>query len=95
MILKYLAASLVATQLCLVPLSSSGHAEPPRDRLRLALMRAVPEKWNMPANFATFQKAIALAAERSAELFITPECWLDGYASAAHESTPERIREIA
>jgi predicted amidohydrolase len=26
---------------------------------------------------------------------ITPECWLDGYASPAKDSTPERIRSIA
>jgi predicted amidohydrolase len=30
-----------------------------------------------------------------ADIFITPECWLDGYAAPDKQSTPERLREAA
>jgi predicted amidohydrolase len=66
-----------------------------RNTLRLALMRAVPEKWNLATNYRMFETAVALAVEKKADVFITPECWLDGYASAAIDSTPEKIRAIA
>lgn len=66
-----------------------------RDQLRLALMRAVPEKWNLARNFQMFVTAVSLVAEQQVDVFITPECWLDGYASAADDSTPERLLEIA
>lgn len=64
-------------------------------RLRLALLRAVPVKWDLDANFQTFQAGVDLAAQQRAQLLITPECWLDGYASPDKQSTPERIRGIA
>ena len=63
--------------------------------VRLALLRAVPVKWDLEANFKTFLDGVDLAVEQKAELLITPECWLDGYASTAADSTPERIRGIA
>jgi predicted amidohydrolase len=64
-------------------------------KVRLALLRAVPVKWDLEANFKTFLAGAELAAEQKAKLLITPECWLDGYASPAQDSTPERIRSVA
>ncbi len=66
-----------------------------KDHVRLALMRGVPEKWNLDANFSVFLKCAEQAAAQKAEIFITPECWLDGYASPTKESTPEKLRGIA
>ena len=63
--------------------------------LRLALLRAVPKKWDLEANFQVFLEGVDLAAQRRADILITPECWLDGYASPDQDSTPERIRSIA
>lgn len=63
--------------------------------VRLALLRSVPEKWNLEANFDVFLQGVALAADRDADILITPECWLDGYASPAEDSTPKKILEIA
>jgi len=65
------------------------------DQVRVAMLRAVPVKWNLEANFEVFRKGVALAARDQAEIFITPECWLDGYASPDDQSTPQRLREIA
>lgn len=61
--------------------------------IRLALMQTVPEKWNLDKNFDTFLKLLDQAG--SADIFITPECWLDGYAAADKTSTPEKLRAIA
>ncbi len=63
------------------------------DQVRLALMQAVPEKWNLDKNFDTFLHYLDEA--RNAQIFITPECWLDGYAAADKTSTPERLSEMA
>ena len=70
-------------------------ARPPRgsDRLRLALMQAVPVKWDLEANFAAFLAYLDEAHD--ADIFITPECWLDGYAAPDKASTPEKLREVA
>lgn len=66
-----------------------------RNAVRLALLRAVPQKWDLDANFKVFLEGLDVAARREAEVFITPECWLDGYASAARDSTKQRLRSIA
>jgi predicted amidohydrolase len=81
-----------------VPLVLLG-ADPPSAKdsssIRLALLRAVPTKWDLEANFKVFLEGVDLAVQQKADLLITPECWLDGYASPAADSTPERIRGIA
>jgi N-carbamoylputrescine amidase len=64
-------------------------------KLRVAQLRGVPTKWDLEANFAVFVAQVPVAAEAKADIFITPECWLDGYASPDPESTPERLREVA
>ena len=67
----------------------------PQNQVRLALLRGVPEKWNLERNFSVFEKAVAKAAESEAQLFITPECWLDGYASPDPESSIERLVSVS
>jgi beta-ureidopropionase len=63
--------------------------------VRLALMHGVPVKWNLEANFAVFLKAVEQAGEEGAQILITPECWLDGYAAPDKGSTSERLRGVA
>ncbi len=70
-------------------------ASAPRDRIKLALLRGVPEKWNLEKNFAVVRAAIPAAAAHGADLFVTPEGWLDGYASPDPKSTPARLRAVA
>ena len=73
---------------------SAAAPDAPRDALRLALMHGVPDKWNVQGNFAAF-----LGQRRGhrpkADVFITPECWLDGYAAPDKASTPEKLRTVA
>ena len=92
---KSLVWLVVSAQLYGFTLLANGQDEKRSDTLRLALMRAVPEKWDLPENYRMFETAAAKAAKHEADVFITPECWLDGYASAAKDSTPEKIRGIA
>ena len=67
----------------------------PRDTLRLALMHGVPEKWNVEKNFEVFLHELDVASGQKADVFITPECWLDGYAAPDKASTPEKLRTVA
>lgn len=61
--------------------------------IRLALMQGVPVKWDMEANFNTFLKFLDDA--HGADVFITPECWLDGYAAPDKTSSVEKLKEVA
>ena len=70
-------------------------ATPPRNTVRLGLMKAVPVKWDLDANFKVFLDLAQKASEQKVELFITPECWLDGYAAPDKESTVDRLKGIA
>ena len=72
-----------------------GDVARPAGTVRLAMLRAVPVKWDLAANFAVFEKGVQLAAQAKADILVTPECWLDGYVSPTKESTPEKILGIA
>ena len=95
-----LAAVLVALGLSVYPLCSARAEEQagdgtPRTTVRIAQMHAVPEKWNLEKNFATFLALLEKADTENPDIFITPEGWLDGYAAPDDASTPEKLREVA
>lgn len=73
----------------------SGASDAPRDTLRLALMHGVPEKWNVEKNFSVFLTQLEEASAQKTDVFITPECWLDGYAAPDKTSTPEKLKTVA
>ncbi len=75
--------------------AAAGTRQAPDGRfsLRLALMQSVPVKWDLKANFETFLRLLDDA--KGADIFITPECWLDGYAAPDKASTPDKLREVA
>jgi len=62
-----------------------------RDNLRIALVRAVPAAGDLAANWATFERLARRAAGRGAELCMSPECFLDGYAVAHAGWTRRRL----
>ena len=66
-----------------------------RDEMRIVLMHGKPEKWALDKSFGVFLKMLDAAGKNSPDLFVTPECWLDGYAAAAPDSTPEKLRTVA
>jgi len=63
--------------------------------VRIAQMRAVPEKWSLEANFKVFLELLDEADKHQPDFFVTPEGWLDGYAAADKASTPEKLRAVA
>jgi predicted amidohydrolase len=64
-------------------------------RVRLALLKAVPIKWDLEGNFKVFLAELERASASRPDLFVTPEGWLDGYAAAAADSTRERLGAVA
>jgi predicted amidohydrolase len=66
-----------------------------KDTVSVAQMRGIPIKWDIDANLATFVAQAEAAGKESPDVFITPECWLDGYAAPDKASTPEKLREVA
>ncbi|HPO16270.1 MAG TPA: carbon-nitrogen hydrolase family protein [Candidatus Hydrogenedentes bacterium] len=68
---------------------------PTRNTLRLALMQGAPRKWALEENFAVFLEQVEAASKEKADMLVTPECWLDGYAAPDKASTPERLRTVA
>ena len=75
--------------------SDSATAGKPAAAIRVALMKAVPQKWDLSGNFELFRALFEGLRARGVDLFITPECWLDGYAAGDPSSTKERLREVA
>ena len=75
--------------------ASAAEAAVARDQLRLVMMKGAPQKWELDANFAVFLRRLDEACAQRAEMFVTPECWLDGYAAADKASTVERLRGVA
>jgi predicted amidohydrolase len=67
----------------------------PQDRVRIGLFTAMPARWDLEANWRVFEETVARHAAEKPDLIVTPECWLDGYAAAAPDWTPERFAAIA
>src|SRR5688572_7580085 len=90
---------LVCLQLASAHLRSASTSNPTADvkteQVRIAMLRAEPLVWELDRNFEGFLRGVSLAVEHSAQVLVTPECWLDGYASAAPDSTPLRVRGVA
>lgn len=66
-----------------------------QDRIRLGLFTAMPVKWDLEANWKVFESTVEAYSEERFDLVVTPECFLDGYAAAAKDWTPERFAQIA
>jgi len=66
-----------------------------KDTVSIAQMRGIPVKWDIDANFATFVAQAEAAGAEHPDIFITPECWLDGYAAPHEASTREKLMAVA
>jgi len=53
--------------------------------VRVGLIKAVPLKWELEANWRMFHGLAREAAGRGARIICTPECFLDGYVAAEEE----------
>lgn len=66
-----------------------------QDTVRVAQMRGVPVKWDIDANMKTFVEQAEATGAAGPDIFITPECWLDGYAAPDEKSTREKLMAVA
>lgn len=67
-----------------------------KDSVRVGLIKAVPVKWDIQANWQLFELLASRAVDRGAELLCTPECFLDGYVAPDQSNwSAERFRGIA
>ena len=65
------------------------------ERVRVGLFTAMPVKWDLETNWRVFEETVARHAGERPDVIVTPECWLDGYAVAAKDWTPEKFAAIA
>jgi predicted amidohydrolase len=75
-----------------VIMAAAGFAQ---DQVRLGLFTAMPEKWNVEANWRVFAETVERHAGDKPDVIVTPECFLDGYAAAAKDWTPEKFAAVA
>ena len=64
------------------------------NKIKIGMLKAMPEKWNVAENWAVFERQFATHG-KDTDVFITPECFLDGYAVTEKDWTAERFAEVA
>lgn len=64
------------------------------DRIKIGMLKAMPEKWDVEGNWTIFEKQFATQG-KDVDVFITPECFLDGYAVTEKNWTAERFAQVA
>lgn len=77
----------------LIILVASSFAE--SNRIRLGLLTAVPQKWELEQNWLTFERIFMAHRNQEIDLVVTPECFLDGYAASSKDWTQARFEQIA
>ena len=64
------------------------------DKIKIGMLKAMPEKWDVAENWAVFERQFATHG-KDTDVFITPECFLDGYAVTEKNWTAERFAGVA
>lgn len=67
----------------------------PGRMVRIGMLKALPVKWDLEANWAVFEAQFWRHAYDDLDFFITPECFLDGYAVTDDGWTPDRFVTVA
>ncbi len=69
---------------------------PLRNRsVRIGLLKAMPAKWDVEANWDVFEKQFATYSNSGLDVFVTPECFLDGYVATEADWNVPRFRSVA
>lgn len=63
--------------------------------LTVGMLKAMPRKWDMEGNWAIFEEQFRRHQDDGIDVFITPECFLDGYAVTEKDWTVQKFAEIA
>ncbi|MDE2998750.1 MAG: carbon-nitrogen hydrolase family protein [Gemmatimonadota bacterium] len=63
--------------------------------VRIGLLKAMPAKWNVEANWNVFEEQFARHLDSGLDVFVTPECFLDGYAVTEDDWNVARFGSVA
>jgi predicted amidohydrolase len=64
-------------------------------KIRIAQIRAVPEKGDLKGNHAKLMSILKDVARERVDVVVTPECFLDGYISTEPNVNAEKLRDYA
>jgi predicted amidohydrolase len=62
--------------------------------MKIAMLKAVPEPWELEQNWETVERLAATLEGAGLDLLMTPECFLDGYVAPNEQWTPERFEAV-
>ena len=63
--------------------------------VRIGLLKAMPAKWDVEANWDVFEEQFARHRDSGLDVFVTPECFLDGYAVTEADWNVPKFRSVA
>ena len=61
----------------------------------IGMLKAVPAKWDVEDNWNVFETQFTRHCDNGVDVFITPECYLDGYAVTEKNWTVEKFARVA
>ncbi len=61
----------------------------------MGLIKELPVRWSVEENWRTVERLVRLHSRDGVDIFITPECFLDGCGAAEGDWTPQRFEAIA
>ncbi len=64
-------------------------------KITIGMLKAMPGKWNVDHNWAIFEEQFRRHQGDGIDVFITPECFLDGYAVTEKDWTVTKFAEVA
>ena len=64
-------------------------------KIKIGMLKAMPAKWDVEGNWALFLEQFKQHRGEGLDVFITPECFLDGYAVTEKNWTARRFAGVA
>ena len=64
-------------------------------KLRIGMLKAMPAKWDVEGNWEIFVEQFKKHRGEGIDVFITPECFLDGYAVTEKNWTVRKFARVA
>ena len=64
-------------------------------KVTIGMLKALPKKWDMTHNWAILEEQFTRHQGDEIDVFITPECFLDGYAVKEKDWTVAKFAEVA
>ena len=64
-------------------------------KVRIGMLKSVPKKWDVEGNWSIFEDQFQKHRADGLDVFITPECFLDGYAVTEETWTIPKFRKVA